>query len=546
MDFFNFLAFDTMNFTTLAFLPFLLIVIALYFTVFRKCQWMFLLFASVLFYMFSGPKYIIFVFISTLVAFIGALRIQSLHDFEKKTLAEKDFSKDAKKAFKKKLTSKRKHVLWVVFIVVIGLLAVIKYTNFALTSISSIFNLTNDWSDKFKFVLPLGISFYTFMLVGYILDVYWKRYAAEKNFFKLALFSVYFPHVIQGPIGRYDRLSVQFFADHPFDYDRVTKGFQLILWGYFEKMVISDRISIFTTSIFAKWHELTGFPILLGVSLFSVQLYLDWIGCMDIARGISEIFGINLDRNFWHPFFAKNMPEYWRRWHISLGNWFKDYLLYPVSMSGLCKSINRSTRKKWGNQASRAFSAVVPAAVVWIVTGVWHGAAACYVLWGIYHGILIILSALLEVPIQNLCKKLKINTECFSFNLFRMIRTFMLSTIGRIFFATAAGFGPFLEMLKRGFNLRYFNLHMLFDESLYSFGLDRNGFNLMVLLIFMIWGVGMLQEKFDKDKKTIRDVIAEQNLIFRWICYLALIAGIIVFGIYGSGYNAGAFFYGKF
>lgn len=128
-------------------------------------------------------------------------------------------------------------------------------------------------------------------------------------------------------------------------------------------MVISDRLQTFTNGALAKWDQITGFPLILAISLFSIQMYLDWMGCMDIAHGVSEIFGINLDKNFWHPFFSKNMPEFWRRWHISLGAWFKDYLLYPVSMSALCKKINKFTRKKWGNQVSRSHFSCNPASL---------------------------------------------------------------------------------------------------------------------------------------------------------------------------------------
>jgi D-alanyl-lipoteichoic acid acyltransferase DltB (MBOAT superfamily) len=515
--------------------------------VFRKCQWIFLLLASIVFYLFSGPKYIVYIIISSLAIYFFARYIQYLHDKEQKTISESDFSKEEKKAFKKKYTGKRKRILLLDFLVNLGLLCVIKYTDFILSGVSLFLGKFGvDWSKEFNFVLPLGISFYTFMLVGYILDVYWKRYKAETNYFKLALFSVYFPHIVQGPIGRYNRLSEQFFQDHSFDYDRVTKGFQLILWGYFEKMVIADRLLVFTNGVLGKWEQLSGLPLILGLSFFSIQLYLDWLGCMDIARGVSQIFGIELDRNFWHPFFSKNMPEFWRRWHISLGSWFKDYLLYPVSMSGLCKSINKFTRKKWGNQASRALSSVIPAACVWIITGLWHGAAACYVLWGVYHGILIILSAVLDVPIQKLNKLLHINTECFSFNLFRMIRTFILSTIGRIFFATSAGLTEAVLILRRTFDFRHLSLHTLWDESLYTYGLDRYNFTLALILIGVVWCVSMLQEKFDKENLCIRDVIAQQNIVFRWILYLGLIAAILIFGMYGTGYNAGAFFYGQF
>lgn len=536
-----------MSFTSLSFLGFVLVVAILYFTLFRKCQWFLLLLASIAFYMFSGPKYIAYISITAVTTYLFAGKIQKLHDREKKIIGEHDFSKEKKKSIKKQFTAKRKVWLLLDLVINLGMLCVIKYMDFALRGMSAVLaKFGVDWSKSVSFVLPLGISFYTFMTVGYILDVYWKRYRAEKNILKLALFTSYFPHIVQGPIGRYNKLAEQFNQRHKFDYDRVKKGLLLMLWGYFEKMVIADRLAIFANGVYAKWDEVTGLPLVLAIIFFSMQLYLDWTGCMDIARGVSQIFGIELERNFWHPYFSKNMPEFWRRWHITLGAWFKDYLLYPVSMSKLCKSINRFTRKKWGNQASRAFSTVIPAACVWIVTGMWHGAAMCYVLWGVYHGILIILGAVFDVPIQKLNKLLHINTECFSFNLFRMARTFLLSAIGRIFFVSTAGFHHAVLIIKRTFDLRNFGLHTLWDESLYSFGLDRHGFTLSLILIGLVWCVSMLQEKFDKDNKGIRDVICEQNIIFRWILYFGLIFGIIIFGIYGSGYNAGAFVYGQF
>ncbi len=536
-----------MTFTSLSFLAFVFLVAALYFTLFRKCQWVLLLLASIVFYLFSGPKYIVFIIITSLTTYLFARRIQALHDNEKKFIAENELSKDEKKLIKKKYTKRRKRWLLLDFIINIGMLCVIKYADFALSGVSGVLaRFGVNWSKTFDFVLPLGISFYTFMAVGYILDIYWKRYRAEKNLLKFALFTSYFPHIIQGPIGRYNKLAAQFSERHRFDYDRVKKGLLLMLWGYFQKMVIADRLAIFANGVYSKWDEVTGLPLVLAIIFFSMQLYLDWTGCMDVARGVSQIFGIELERNFWHPYFSKDMPEFWRRWHITLGAWFKDYLLYPVSMSRLCKSINRFTRKKWGNQASRAFSTVIPAACVWLVTGTWHGAAMCYIFWGIYHGILIILGAVFEVPIQKLNKALHINTECFSFNLFRMIRTFFLSAIGRIFFVSTAGFTQAVIIIKRTFDIRNFGLHTLWDESLYSFGLDRHGFTLSLILIALVWAVSMLQEKFAKEDKGIRDVVCEQNLIFRWILYFGLIFGIIIFGIYGAGYNAGAFVYGQF
>ena len=288
-----------MTFTSLSFLAFVFLVAALYFTLFRKCQWVLLLLASIVFYLFSGPKYIVFIIITSLTTYLFARRIQALHDNEKKFIAENELSKDEKKLIKKKYTKRRKRWLLLDFIINIGMLCVIKYADFALSGVSGVLaRFGVNWSKTFDFVLPLGISFYTFMAVGYILDIYWKRYRAEKNLLKFALFTSYFPHIIQGPIGRYNKLAVQFSERHRFDYDRVKKGLLLMLWGYFQKMVIADRLAIFANGVYSKWDEVTGLPLVLAIIFFSMQLYLDWTGCMDIARGVSQIFGIELERNF--------------------------------------------------------------------------------------------------------------------------------------------------------------------------------------------------------------------------------------------------------
>ena len=530
-----------MSYTDFSFFIFVLIVISLYFTVFRKRQWVALLIASIVFYLFSGPKYIIFFITTSFVTYSCANKIQGLYDAEGEEVTRKGLSKDEQKAITKEFDSRRKKWLWVDFSIAIGLLVILKYTNFILSGVSSVLHgFGIDWRREMRLILPLGISFYTFMAVGYILDIYWGKYRAEKSYLRLLLFMAYFPHIIQGPIARYDKLAPQFRNNYKWNYERVSKGIQLALWGLFEKMVIADRLAIFANGVYAKWNTVTGIPLLFAITFFSLQLYLDFQGCMDIGRGISQVFGIELEKNFWHPYFSKTMPEFWRRWHITLGAWFKEYLLYPVSMTKLCKRLNQFTRKKWGNQVSKIVSTIIPTACVWIVTGLWHGAASNYLIWGIYHGILIILSTIFDVPIQRLSIKLKIETENWSFNLFRMLRTFILSAIGRIFFVSA-GFLQALEITKRTFDFRTLNLYTLWDGSLYSYGLDQKNFMLALFLIAIVWSASMLQERM-----VIRDKIAAQNLVFRWLLYYALIFGIIIFGIYGPGYDAASFVYRQF
>lgn len=531
-----------MSLTSLSFLIFISIVTILYFVVPGRLQWFVLLTASIVFYLFAGPKYIVFVAVSTIVTFLCAGQIQKLHDGEDEKAASGTLDRSQVKELKKKVTAKCRKWLLLDLLVNLGLLAVLKYLNFALRGVSAILRAGGiQWEKQFALILPLGISFYTFMLVGYILDIFWRRYPAEKSFRRFALYTVYFPHITQGPISRYNKLSPQLDTVHPFDYDRVAKGFQLFLWGYFEKLVIADRLSVFANGVYDKWQVLTGVPLVVAIVFFSMQLYLDFQGCMDICRGISEVFGISLEPNFARPYFSKTMPEFWRRWHITLGAWFKDYLLYPVSMSSLCKSVNKWSRRKWGNAASRTVSTIIPAACVWLITGLWHGAAVQYVLWGVYHGFLIIGGAVMEVPFRKLGELLHINMKTWSFGLFRMARTFLLSAVGRIFFLSA-GLRQAFILIGRTFNFRHPSLYMLWNKDLYDFGLNQRNFMLSLLLIAMIWGVGMVQEH----GVVIRDWIAAQNLLFRWILYLSLIAAILVLGMYGEGYNAAAFVYQKF
>ncbi len=531
-----------MSLTSLSFLIFICIVTCLYFILPGRFQWTVLMAASIVFYLAAGPKYIVFVLISTIVSFLCAGQIQKLHDNEDETAASGSLDRQQIKALKKTVTVKCRRWLLLDLLINLGLLGVMKYLNFALRGVSALLQTAGiHWEKQFSLILPLGISFYTFMLVGYILDIFWRRYPAEKSFRKFLLYTIYFPHITQGPISRYNKLAPQLDEAHPFDYDRVAKGFQLLLWGYFEKLVIADRLAVFANGVYDRWKVLTGLPLIVAIVFFSMQLYLDFQGCMDICRGISEVFGIRLEINFARPYFSKNMPEFWRRWHITLGAWFKDYLLYPVSMSSLCKSVNKWSRRKWGNAASRTVSTIIPAACVWMVTGLWHGAAVQYVLWGVYHGFLIIGGAVMAVPFQKLGEALQINMKAWSFDLFRMARTFLLSAIGRIFFLSAGLRQAFL-LIRRTFNFRHPSLYMLWNKGLYDFGLNQRGFLLSILLIAMIWGVGMVQER----GIVIRDWIAEQNLVFRWILYLSLIAAILVLGIYGEGYNASAFVYQKF
>ena len=306
-----------MDLTGFNFIAFVAITSLLYFTVFRKHQQVILIAASVVFYLFSGPKYIVFILITSFVTWLTGLQIQKINDEGQIALSAGNLDKDQKKEIKKTYKNKARVYLIAAMIIIIGILAVLKYTDFFLQEVSFLTGIS--FGRTFAFVVPLGISYYTFMVVGYMLDVFWKRYSAEKSFFKIFLFTIYFPHITQGPIGRYDKLSPQFDEDHAFDYDRVTKGIQLMLWGLFEKLVIADRLAIFTNGVYAEWKTASSYAIIIAMIFFSIRLYMDFQGCMDIGRGVSQIFGIDLDLNFKRPYFSRGMQEFWQRWHITLG-----------------------------------------------------------------------------------------------------------------------------------------------------------------------------------------------------------------------------------
>ena len=505
--------------------------------IFQPYQKVVLFFSSILFYCFAGPKYIIYIFLSTLTTYFCAYFIsdiyKALDNGSGLSLAEQKQQQEC---------AKRK-ALWILrldFLVVLGILVVLKYFNFfskAFFGFLGLFQIERD-PIFLNLVMPLGLSYFTFMNLGYILDVYWKKIPVEKEFTKFALFTMYFPHVVQGPISRYGQLAPQFLERKRFDYDRLCSGLQLALWGYFKKMVIADRLNIFVSQIYDNPQSYHGVVFLVATIFYSIQIYADFSGCMDIVGGVSETFGITLEKNFDHPYFSRSIPEFWRRWHMTLGTWFKDYVFYPASRTRLCKDFNKWTRKRFGNSVSRTWSSVIPLLCVWLLTGLWHGAAWKYVAWGLFHGFLIIGGTVFAKQIQQLTSLLRIQTDRFSWHLFQVLRTFTLCCIGRVFFR-ANGFRAAMDIFVRTFS--DFQPWILFDGSLYTYGLDRPNFLLALVCILILFFVDLLQERM-----ALRKAFARQNLVFRWIILYAAIFSILIFGIYGPGYDASQFIYNNF
>ncbi|MDO4608986.1 MAG: MBOAT family O-acyltransferase [Clostridia bacterium] len=493
--------------------------------------------ANIAFFCFAGVKYLPFIATTALSTYLVGRVIGKIYENADLQIAECNEQAE-KKQIRQLAKRKAKRALLVGLFIVVGLLAVCKYTAFVLKNLNGVltaFDLPQ--ISTFNMILPIGISFYTFMAIGYVLDIYWKRYKAESNFLSYAVFVSYFPHVVQGPIDRYNEFKAQTEHGVRLSYKNITYGAQLAIWGFFKKLVIADRIGVLVDTVLGDWQQYGGAHLFLTFAVYSIQIYADFSGCIDIVSGVSEMFGIKLRKNFNHPYFSKTMGEFWRRWHISLQEWFKDYIYYPVSVSRFVKGGKKKLKAKGKKRAEELFASCFPVLVVWLITGIWHGAAWKFVAWGLFHASLLIGSQVFAPLFDKINKLFKINTDNFGWRLWQMVRTFVLCCIGRIFFR-ADGLMVSLSMIKHMLLLP--NIPSLFDNTI-NLGLDASNMQFAVFSILVLWAIDMLQEKM-----SLRQELSKQNIVFRWIIIFAAIFAIIIFGTYGPEYNASSFIYEQF
>ncbi len=517
---------------SLAYLLFLLFFVLLYFLVPQKKQWVVLLLASLLFYVLSGVQYIVFILFSSAIAFFVAKNMSSKHRALNEVLEQITNLKE-KKQHKTQLQRENRQLLFTALIATLGVMVVIKYTSFATENLNEIFSLG---LPMLSLVMPLGLSFYTFILVAYLVDVYRGKYAAEEQYLKLLLFVSFFPHVTQGPISRYNDLSNQLQKGHSFCYHNFCKAAQRILWGFFIKLVLADRLGLLVSGVYDAYESQSWLMLTIATLCYSIQIYADFYSSMEIAIGSAQMFGIQLSENFMRPYFSTSMPEFWRRWHITLGTWFRDYVFYPISMSGVLMKFNVWTRKKFGVHLSRVLAAAPPVLGVWVLTGLWHGAAWNFVAWGLFHGCLILLSTAFSQQIQSGLEKRGVPLEAWYYKLFQMGRVFLLCTVGRVFFR-ASSVSEAFDIFGKIVGLSAPN--GLLNGTDIPFG--RTDFVLALLGVLALLTVSIIQER----KGSVREEIAKQNIVVRWSIWILLILITVLFGIYGPG-TAPVFLYEAF
>lgn len=476
-----------MDFISVTYLAFLCIVLLLYYKIPRDRQWILLLVSGIFFYSCFSLRMWIFLLFTAVTTYL--------------------YARYAAASAK-----------WLAVVVILNLSALL----FLKTAASGLSVAGKLGIDRFAVLLPVGISFYTLQTIAYMTDVHRGRIKAQENFCKYLLFITFFPQILQGPIPRYETLAPQLFAGHAWDGKRVKSGLYLILWGFFQKMVIADRCNIVVNEIFGNYLNYEGLYFWIAGILYSIQLYTDFAGCVAIAAGSAQLFGVRLSGNFNHPYFAVSIKDFWRRWHISLSGFLRDYVYIPLGGN------RKGKLRKWLNIM-----------ITFTVSGIWHGIGNHYLAWGFLHGFYQVAGEALQPVKDALCRITGMKKGCFAHRLFSRLLTCFLVMAAWIFFR-AENTSKAIYMVTHLFTK--WNPWILVSGQLYALGLAEEEWLLLVLCVLFLIAIAILHER----GVSIREHFLDQPLLFRWLVLLAGIFVILITGIYGPGYDSAQFIYGGF
>jgi len=468
------------------------------------------------FYMISGPLVVYMLFSTIFTHYIG--------------LWLENVSLTAEVEGKALIMKKRKVLVFGIAIS-LGILGVLKYFNFFGQTVADVLALfqVNFVYEPIRFMVPIGISFYTLQMISYITDVYRGTQKAEHNLLKIALYLSFFPTIMEGPICRYAQVGEDLYAGRSITFENLKFGYQRIVWGLFKKIVIADRLYATVSHVFDNYRDLDGSVIAFGVVCYTVQLYMEFSGCMDIIIASGEIFGVKLPENFRQPFAAKDASEFWRRWHITLGTFFKDYIFYSISLAKPVKNLAKKVKEKLGRNVSKFVGPTIALFGVWSCNGLWHGANWTFIFYGMYYFVLIFIENITEEPVQKLAKKWNINRESSGYRMFQAIKMFFIINIGELFFRANTlqdGFAM-LGKIVTDFHISEL-LGKLSSVKMYVADLVVVAIGIVVVAI-----VGSLHEREIK----IREEIAKSALPVRWGVWYAAILVVIMLGAYGTGYS---------
>ncbi|HCT92870.1 MAG TPA: MBOAT family protein [Lachnospiraceae bacterium] len=527
--------------TSYNFVIFILACFVLYYLIPKKFQWVLLLAASYVFYFMAGAFYPLFILATSIITYFTAIWIadRTAKDGEYLKTHRAELSREEKKAYRVRSNRVKKGYMLLGLLLCLGILAVFKYADFAVENINALFAAFGSERELeyLDLLLPMGISFYTFQSIGYLLDVYWEKTEAQRNLPKYMLFVSFFPQLIQGPISRYSDLSKTLYEEHSFDWRNVRFGLERVLWGYFKKLVVADTI-LAAVSVIISDEYYSGAWVLLGIIFYGIELYADFTGGIDITIGVAQVFGVKVQENFIRPYFSKNIVEYWRRWHISMGTWFRDYIFYPMSISKSMNNLTKVCKNRFGKGVAKRVPVYLATMVTWFATGVWHGASWNFIVWGLLNGVIILITGELEPLYVRFREKFPRLTTSVGYKGFQILRTFFLMGCLRMldcYQDVEMTFRMFISMF------RDFDPAVLTLEEFAEFGLNWQQY-----LVVFAGTVIMFLVSLAGRNGSVREKIAAKPYVVRYGLFVILFLSVILFGSYGVGFDATQFIYNQF
>ena len=508
-----------MSLTSIIFALFSIIAVVIYFITSKRFKWIILLISSIFFLFYDN--FSLYTIMQALVVLLSSYIFGLLIDKYKNT--------------------KSSNLFFLLGVgIILCLLLYLKYTNLFLTTLNHFCNLFNI-NYKFNLVYRnslVGISYYSLIMISYLVDIKRGTCKAQKNIFKCMLFMSYFPILNSGPFIRYNDIKNDLYEGHKFNYHSLCSGLLRICFGFVKIMVISQRFAGIVDTIYGNLSSYSGIYIFIAVLLFTLQLYSNFSGSIDIIMGISEIIGIKLPENFTSPLLSKTITEFWRNWHITLGAWLKDYIFYPLLKSNFMQSLNVRCKKIFGKKIGKKIPLYLSMLIMWILIGIWHGGAYTFIIGtGLLQFIYIFLEDILQPVALKINNKLKINTNSFIYRLYQNIRTYLLFSFSMIFFR-ATSVSNAIQIIKSIFKNHITTGNIIFDLTSKGGVLEFLVFIIAILLVFII-------EVLEK-KENVREKILKQNIFIRWFIIYVILFLIIIFGCYGPGYDPATFIYRQF
>lgn len=519
-----------MSINSAAFLLFLAVSTAAYYAVPRKYRYLVLLAASAYFYISYSLQAAGYLLVTICMTYGCGLLLGRSHRKEKEMLSAVEADR---KSVKQRFRHTRRILLAIVLTANFSTLALFKYLDAWLEGMSGLLTRLESTVAfrPLELLLPMGISFYIFQTSGYLIDVYRGRQQPERNFLKYALFAGYFPQMIQGPINRYDKLHPQLTRGNEFNADNLKYGIQLMIWGMLKKVFLADPLADAVAEIYSNYTAYPGASVFLGAALYCVQLYCDFSGGTDLVRGASRLFGVEMEENFRRPYLAHSVDEFWRRWHISLGEWMKDYLFYPLALSGPLSRVGKASRKRFGSYFGKLTVPCISTVVVFLVVGIWQGPGLSNIAYGLWNGGLMSAAMLCQRPIGTIKKRLNLSEEKRWFRGFQIARTCFLVIIGR-YFSRSDSLYDALRMLWR--TVRCFGQGGLGVNVLIGFGLSGSDWAKLLIAGAVLLAVSLLRER----NIDIRAALERRHWLLQFVLLFAAVLLLVVCVYLNSDYTA--------